>query len=374
MNLPHLKYLRPNQYLHPPPRNYFWPPLLLFFNSSITIRVLTSSVQSASNKVADGLSRTFFDADCTAIPQYPILTTAYLTVGLHPENRHYFAFTIPVIGQVQPCRIHQDSQSAEFTLQKGVYRGFEALPSPLKESSLLHSRKSEHSPPLTFYMDDFFESKMYCSTIWNIFKIICDLRESRSDCFSTHSARHQFCPQSVFNTIFMNVLSTLLITIAIMSPLYVDSLHISFSFSSLISAFFPKTNLSNPVISEMASSSGSSSHDDIASITYTVYNFEQCKYTIFEYTKDLFIQNIPRGIQISREEVNAAFEANVKDLYAEGDPMREELLQQVRLLFFFCLLKFHDTTQEPLESYCSCFFFCSTARLKSDLEVRPNVH
>ncbi len=64
-------------------------------------------------------------------------------------------------------------------------------------------------------------------------------------------------------------------------------------------------------------------------ITYTAYNFEHCKHSIIEYTKDLIIQNRVKGIDISRRAVNVAFEANVKDLYVKGSAMRQELLQQV---------------------------------------------
>jgi len=80
----------------------------------------------------------------------------YLTIGMHPEDRHYFAFTISGIGQLQPTSMQQGSQSAGFTMTEAVYRAFGALPPPIKEPSLLHSGNSSTLPPLTFYMDDFF--------------------------------------------------------------------------------------------------------------------------------------------------------------------------------------------------------------------------
>ena len=70
----------------------------------------------------------------------------------------------------------------------------------------------------------------------------------------------------------------------------------------------------------------------LVKVTYTAYHFEHCKSTIVEYTRDLIVQNQAKGINISREAVNAAFEANVKNVFAEGHPMRQELLQQVGAL------------------------------------------
>ena len=79
----------------------------------------------------------------------------------------------------------------------------------------------------------------------------------------------------------------------------------------------------------MESCSSADTANEVICITYTAYNFEQCKHTILEYTKDVVLQNLAKGIKVSREDVNAAFEANVKRIYAEGVGMRGELLQQV---------------------------------------------
>ena len=104
-----------------------------------------------SSKVHDNLSdprhRCFFAAD---------LKHAYLTIPLHPEDRHFFAFTISGIRQVLPTRVHQGSKSAGFTMTELVYRAFGALPPPIKEPFLLYSADPENFPVLTFYMDDFF--------------------------------------------------------------------------------------------------------------------------------------------------------------------------------------------------------------------------
>jgi hypothetical protein len=63
----------------------------------------------------------FFSAD---------LKHAYLTIPMHPDDRHYFAFSISGIGQVQPTRVQQGSKSAGFTMTELVCRAFGPLPSP----------------------------------------------------------------------------------------------------------------------------------------------------------------------------------------------------------------------------------------------------
>ena len=104
-----------------------------------------------SSKVHDNLSdprhKYFFAAD---------LKHAYLTVPLHPDDRHYFAFTISGIGQVQPCRMQEGSKSAGFIMTELAYRAFGALPPPYKEPSLLYSAGPTNLPVLVVYMDDFF--------------------------------------------------------------------------------------------------------------------------------------------------------------------------------------------------------------------------
>ena len=55
-----------------------------------------------NSKVHDSLSDPYhqclFSAD---------LKHAYLTIPLHPDDRHYFAFTISGMGQIQPTRMQQ---------------------------------------------------------------------------------------------------------------------------------------------------------------------------------------------------------------------------------------------------------------------------
>ncbi len=125
-------------------------PRMTFDYSRVT-ELLPGSHLELSSKVHDHLSNPrhgcLFSAD---------LKHAYLTIPLHPDDRHYFAFTISGIGQIQPTRMQQGSQSAGFTMTELVYRAFGAIPAPLPEPSLLHSSDPEIPPPITFYMDDFF--------------------------------------------------------------------------------------------------------------------------------------------------------------------------------------------------------------------------
>ena len=104
-----------------------------------------------SSKVHDNLSnsrhRCLFSAD---------LKHAYYIIGLHPKDRHLFAFIISGIEQIQPIRMQQDSMSAGFTLAELMYRVFGFLPPPHNEPSLLHSPDPAESASLTFYMNDIF--------------------------------------------------------------------------------------------------------------------------------------------------------------------------------------------------------------------------
>lgn len=125
-------------------------PRMTFDYSRVT-ELLPGTHLELSSKVHDHLSNPnhgcLFSAD---------LKHAYLTVPLHPDDRHYFAFTISGIGQIQPTRMQQGSQSAGFTMNELSYRAFGPIPAPSPEPSLLHSPDPAIPPPLVFYMDDFF--------------------------------------------------------------------------------------------------------------------------------------------------------------------------------------------------------------------------
>lgn len=85
------------------------------------------------------------------------LKHAYVGISLHPDDRHVFAFKIQRKGQLQPTRMPRGSQSAGFTVNEVVPRGFGALTESHCEPSLLESDTKDRLPSLTFYVDDFFE-------------------------------------------------------------------------------------------------------------------------------------------------------------------------------------------------------------------------
>jgi len=84
------------------------------------------------------------------------LKHAYLRISLHSNDKHYFAFMISDIDQLQSTRMQQSLQSAKFTLIELMYQAFEALSSSHRESSLLHSNSFEKLSVMIFYMNDFF--------------------------------------------------------------------------------------------------------------------------------------------------------------------------------------------------------------------------
>ena len=125
-------------------------PRMTFDYSRVT-ELMPGAHLELSSKVHDHLSNPSHGCLLSAD-----LKHAYLTVPLHPDDRHYFAFTISGIGQYQPTRMQQGSQSAGFTMTELAYRAFGPIPPPQPEPSLLHSSDPSLPPPLTFYMDDFF--------------------------------------------------------------------------------------------------------------------------------------------------------------------------------------------------------------------------
>ena len=124
-------------------------PRMTFDYSRVT-KLLPGSHLELSSKVHDHPSNPhhscLFSAD---------LKHAYLTVPLHPEDRHYFTFKISGIGQIQPTRLQQGSQSTRFTMTELSYRAFGPIPAPHPEPSLFDSPDSAIPPSLVFYMNDF---------------------------------------------------------------------------------------------------------------------------------------------------------------------------------------------------------------------------
>jgi hypothetical protein len=114
---------------------------------------LSESFLELSSKVHDNLfdsrHKVFFSVD---------LKHVYLIIFMHSNDRHYFAFSISDIEQVQSTRVQQESKFAEFIMTELVYKAFDSLSSFADfESFLLHSTDSFHLFVLVFYMNDFFD-------------------------------------------------------------------------------------------------------------------------------------------------------------------------------------------------------------------------
>jgi len=87
------------------------------------------------------------------------LKHGYWAILVNPDDRHYFAFSIPGAGQLQPTRMPQGSCSASFSFTELMYivlglipavEGFEAW------ESMLGSESPSTLPKSTFYIDDIF--------------------------------------------------------------------------------------------------------------------------------------------------------------------------------------------------------------------------
>ena len=82
---------------------------------------------------------------------------AYSIISLVKKCRHYFAFTISEIDQIQFIQMQQNFMKTEFIFTENVYKIFECISTSNFESSLLHAFDSQKSALLIFYMNDFFE-------------------------------------------------------------------------------------------------------------------------------------------------------------------------------------------------------------------------
>ena len=86
----------------------------------------------------------------------------YWAVNVHPDDRHYFAFHVFGIGQVQPTRMTQGARTSVFTFGKLMNIVLGPIFSPKPEPSLLHAKTPKDSALLAVYMDDIFRAfKIY---------------------------------------------------------------------------------------------------------------------------------------------------------------------------------------------------------------------
>ncbi|SMR65003.1 unnamed protein product [Zymoseptoria tritici ST99CH_3D1] len=82
------------------------------------------------------------------------LKNGYWAVEIHPEDRHYLAFTVPALGQLQPTRIAQGARSSAHTMNELGLLAFGAIPPPQPEKSFLHAPTPKDLADISFYIDD----------------------------------------------------------------------------------------------------------------------------------------------------------------------------------------------------------------------------
>lgn len=91
--------------------------------------------------------RTLFQAD---------IKHGYWAIAVHPDDRHYLAFHIPGLGQLQPTRMPQGTRTSSFTFTELMNIALGPIPPPHVEPSLLHPKTKTGAPDMAFYMDDCF--------------------------------------------------------------------------------------------------------------------------------------------------------------------------------------------------------------------------
>ncbi|RKF60580.1 hypothetical protein OnM2_049057, partial [Erysiphe neolycopersici] len=87
------------------------------------------------------------------------LKHGYWAIMVHPDDRHYFAFSIPGLGQLQPTRMPQGSCSASFSFTELMYLVLGWIPptkTTLGKESLLAANSADALPDCTFYIDHIF--------------------------------------------------------------------------------------------------------------------------------------------------------------------------------------------------------------------------
>lgn len=96
-----------------------------------------------------------------SIPSHQYLFSAdikhgYWAVNVHPDDRHYLAFHVLGIGQVQPTRMPQGAKTLFLTFGELMNIVLGPIPSPQPEPSLLYGKTAKNTPSLAFYMHEIF--------------------------------------------------------------------------------------------------------------------------------------------------------------------------------------------------------------------------
>lgn len=86
------------------------------------------------------------------------LKHAYWSVAVHPEDRHYYTFSAPGFGQLQPTRMPQGAGSSAFTMNELMSLVLGPIPPNSDgqgaEPSLLQAAEPDTLPGMVYYMDD----------------------------------------------------------------------------------------------------------------------------------------------------------------------------------------------------------------------------
>lgn len=123
----------------------------LTFNYHYVFEDQPGSYMELANKVHEFLS----------VPSHGVfihfdIKHGYWAVEVHPDDRHFLAFTIPGLGQLQPTRMPQGTRTSSFTMTEMMNIALGPIPEPFPEPSLLHSVDKDTLPPVAFYVDDGF--------------------------------------------------------------------------------------------------------------------------------------------------------------------------------------------------------------------------
>jgi hypothetical protein len=123
------------------------------FDFSRVIEELSETHMSLMFSCHDYLSN--FNHECFMMTN---LKHAYLMIQVHFDDRHYFAFIISDIEQLQLTRMHQRFMIASFIMSKLMIKILNKLSHLEKsESSLLQNAIVNDSSLVTFYQDDILE-------------------------------------------------------------------------------------------------------------------------------------------------------------------------------------------------------------------------
>ncbi len=125
----------------------------LTFNYHFIYKDIPASHIEAANNVHNLLSiasnQCLFSAD---------IKHGYWVVNVHSDDRHYLAFHVPGIGQIQPTRMPQGARTSIFTFNELMNIVLGPIPAPQPEPLLLYGKSTQDPASLTFYMDDIFRA------------------------------------------------------------------------------------------------------------------------------------------------------------------------------------------------------------------------